>query len=382
MKKRHLLMLVFSVALCHITTFADDDTDSSKGKKFYIACTLTVELSPVKDVPSALISLRLVNSGDEPIVVATSDAKWWNFVKLKAAKLVEEEKVPPGVEVVTTKDEEYKLYEVPEGVFEFELLKIFPQQNLENITIYPFPFRSREHSDFVEVTWLVKTPNPSQLEDGDYSFKAEFDWNLVEQLLPDLAKENFVDEDLGCYTIYVMRFGEWSFPVNYKESPSTLYSQDLLVRLMRHFDDDIVSPRLYQEILRINPNSSRARVALACAYYYAGDYDRYLQLMQEALHIVETHQDPTIPEDSELGKKEFYDGIRVDFCYSWELYGALCNLAEAYGDIGEYQKAIDTYLEAIDVLRTSPVIGEGEIPNRLRWEIEAKIKELKEKLTP
>ena len=381
--KGGLLVLIVGV-FCSAAVVADDDNtkeENQKEKEFLLGVSFHSGLPPAKEVTSVGIVIRIVNTGKQPLTIATPDAKWWDFIRFKVARLVkveEGEEIPPDTETtVGIGSVTYKYCEVPEDVFEFERTKIFPQRNLSNVIIYPYPYQSEEHSDFMEITWLVKTPEPEQVEDGNYAFKVEVDWDLLSQSLPDLSKDNFVVSEWD-----FERIEEWSSDVEYKNSPSDIYSHDVLVRLMGYLDDDVTAPKLYQEALRINPNSSYARMALGRAYQRLGNKEKLLQLFQEARYLIENHLDPLIPEDSELGKKKFYDGIRHDFCYSWDLYNVIRQIAGIYELLEDYQKAIDTYLEAIDVLRTSPVIGEGEIPDRNRWEIEAKIKELRKKLNP
>jgi len=300
--KGGLLVLIVGV-FCSAAVVADDDNtkeENQKEKEFLLGVSFHSGLPPAKEVTSVGIVIRIVNTGKQPLTIATPDAKWWDFIRFKVARLVkveEGEEIPPDTETtVGIGSVTYKYCEVPEDVFEFERTKIFPQRNLSNVIIYPYPYQSEEHSDFMEITWLVKTPEPEQVEDGNYAFKVEVDWDLLSQSLPDLSKDNFVVSEWD-----FERIEEWSSDVEYKNSPSDIYSHDVLVRLMGYLDDDVTAPKLYQEALRINPNSSYARMALGRAYQRLGNKEKLLQLFQEARYLIENHLDPLIPEDSELG---------------------------------------------------------------------------------
>lgn len=259
---------------------------------------------------SALFSIGIYNDGDTPIQICTDTHHFWDFLTIKAARLVKIEDPDVGPDEVVfcvndqsgrTEEAIYKVQEVPDSTFTYEIAFkalvgdaaepcVSYLENGSEITIPDQVFSLGKDQD-VEIGYFAHPANPA-LEEGAYLFRVVVDFDQMSLVLPDLStllQENRENVEKWDYKeLHLFK------ALDERNKVNSFFS------VFCAFPQGETSRNWLETITAVSNYANRALLwyALGLSCLYSGDYAEANPYFVQCYSIIESGQDELLTEQA------------------------------------------------------------------------------------
>jgi len=317
-----------------------------------------------------VLSLRLENTGTQPIQIRTETARFWDFISFEAARLIPVKYEELGEEDEFIKiDGYYKIQPVDSSTFRHEVMQKTFVKEAEGIKYINGVGKGMEDripegevwldaGRSVKIVWFVY-PAITPLKKEPYVFRFKVDCEQMKVFLPGIAtllnEWKWALEDWDDGEIYLFRTLNESRKLDiYGVTFGSLAPGQTAINWLKPI------------IERDYPNRAGLWYLIASAYLSMGEYDEGIRYMKKAYDIDVNGQDDLIREDKD----------RVTSLFA---YADLISIA--YERKEDYENALYWCSVALDVLKDpswADIIDELRI-EETRQPVEGRIHRILEK---